>query len=173
MLERMPKFINNFSRPLIVLLVISLVCTGVMTFKHYSTPQNRYKIIEACDLLTPEIARKIGGQQMVAAPQIKEVKTDSTMTTFCVYRAGNKSVSLAVRSPLNQKGLDYNNEAFKNPALGGQTVAGYGDKAFWSPTFAQFNVLKNGRWYIFSNGVNIPSQRSANDAQKLAAQVDF
>jgi hypothetical protein len=71
----MPKFINNFSRPLIVLLVISLVCTGVMTFKHYSTPQNRYKIIEACDLLTPEIAKKVGGQDMPPAPQIKATAT--------------------------------------------------------------------------------------------------
>ena len=172
MLERMPKFINNFSRPLIVLLVISLVCTGVMTFKHYSTPQNRYKIIEACDLLTPEIAKKVGGQDMPPAPQIKATATDSTVTTFCVYRAGNKSVSVVVRSPRNQKGVDFNTEAFQNPGEG-VAVPGYGDKAFWSPTFAQFNVLKNGRWYIFSNGVNIPSQRSANDAQKLAAQVDF
>jgi len=163
-------------RPIVLLGLIALIIAtamGFQTYQKHRSGDSRFKIVQACDLLTPEIARKIGGQQMVAAPQIKEVKTDSTMTTFCVYRAGNKSVSLAVRSPLNQKGLDYNNEAFKNPALGGQTVAGYGDKAFWSPTFAQFNVLKNGRWYIFSNGVNIPSQRSANDAQKLADQVDF
>ena len=162
-------------RPIVLLGLIALIIAtamGFQTYQKHRSGDSRFKIVQACDLLTPEIARKIGGQQMVAAPQIKEVKTDSTMTTFCVYRAGNKSVSLAVRSPRNQKGVDFNTEAFQNPG-DGVAVPGYGDKAFWSPTFAQFNVLKNGRWYIFSNGVNIPSQRSANDAQKLATQVDF
>jgi len=163
-------------RPFILLGVITLIVAavlGVQTYQKRHAADTRFKTVEACDLLTPEIAKKAGGQDMPPAPQIKATATDSTVTTFCVYRAGNKSVSVVVRSPRNQKGIDFNSEAFKNPRAGDVAVPGYGDKAFWSPSFAQFNVLKNGRWYIFSTGVNVPSQRVAADAQKLATAIDF
>lgn len=176
MLEHMPKFINRYGRLIGLLLVIAIGCLTVLAVQTYQkrhAADTRFKTVEACDLLTPEIAKKAGGQDMPPAPQIKAATTDSTVTTFCVYRAGNKSVSVVVRSPRNQKGVDFNKEAFQNPRAGDVALPGYGDKAFWSPSFAQFNVLKNGRWYIFSNGINVPSQRTADQAQKLASLVNF
>ncbi len=54
---------------------------------------------------------------------------------------------------------------------GVQDVSNVGDKAYWNPSFGQLNVLKNGNWYILSNGTLDKSKSTQADALKLYEAV--
>jgi hypothetical protein len=81
--------------------------------------------------------------------------------------------NILVRSPKTQKGADENKDQFtSNKPPDVQDVEGYGDSAYWNPSFGQLNVLKGDTWYILSNNIGAFSQSPRlDDAKKLADEL--
>lgn len=139
-----------------------------------------FKVTKACDVLKPEIAKKVLGDNVAAADSNSDAPTESDdlVVTNCNYSiegaalGDNRTASLLVRSPKTTAGVDSNKQAFGSlkPAVA-QDVSGYGEMAFWNPDFGQFNVLKDNTWYIVSTGPLKPAERKLEDAKAFAATL--
>lgn len=146
-----------------------------------SQPAFSAKIIDACKVLKPEIATHYLGEtpETSDTPSV-EASSDDVNVSNCAYStkfivgqpASLRSASLLARSAKTQDGVDSNKNAFTNqrPA-GAETVAGYGNDAFWNPSMGQLNILKNNNWYIVQAGGTSPTNRTVADAKKLADLV--
>jgi hypothetical protein len=131
-----------------------------------------YKEYKACDILTPAIAQQIAGADATTNQTLTpEVSTSSVGVTNCDYYSSTtkNSVSLLSRSALDKAGADTNNLQFGSGLPdGAQKVSGYGDSAYWSPSYGQFNILKHNNWYILQAGGLIPANRTLDQAKQYA-----
>jgi hypothetical protein len=130
---------------------------------------------KACNVLTPAIARKvIGADASTGSTPQPQASTSSVSVTNCSYYSATskKTVSLLSRSALDQSGADTNSGQFTTglPA-GAKKISGYGDAAYWSPTFGQFNILKHDNWYILSTGGLDPRTHTLADAEHYAGVI--
>ncbi len=140
------------------------------------------KVIEACDVLTVDIATTQLGETPTkeSIPQTMEYSEDiavsncSYTTKFVVGQPDSlRSVSLFARSAKTTTGAEANETAVTGQApTDAQTVDGYGDAAYWSPSLGQLNVLKSNNWYIFASGSSTdPTKRTLESAKKLADEL--
>ncbi len=170
--------------PLIAVIVIAggtVACSGAKTDDDKTAATNSQSdasgksgaVKKACDILTLDEATKVlgagakGGSSNTDAPTESEHLTVST----CTYdnNDDSKTATILVRAAKSSKGIESNQRAFgSDKPADAQDVAGYGDKAFWSPQFGQLNVLKNNNWYIISNGPLNPAGNTLNEAKQLA-----
>lgn len=137
---------------------------------------------KACDVLTIENARKILGDnaEKTELPGGGTASSEDIEVSQCAYTQpgsntlesirNQKQASILVRGAKTQKGADSNKEVFTGSLKPAnvQDASGYGDAAFWNPEFGQFNILKNGNWYILSAGVSRPGEKSVDEAKTLA-----
>lgn len=133
----------------------------------------RYTPPTACDVLTLDTAKKVVPGVVASDAQSSDVSSDSIVVSNCnYYDAANKiSLGLLVRGARDELGAKTNIGQFDPIPAGAQSVSGYGDKAYWDPTFGQLNILKNRNWYILNNGPVMPASRTLGAAKKLADAV--
>jgi hypothetical protein len=139
------------------------------------------KIVDACKVLTPEIAAHyLGETPETSDTSSTEASSDDINVSNCAYStkfvigqpASLRSASLLARSAKTNDGVDSNKNVFidQRPA-GAETISGYGNDAFWNPSTGQLNILKNNNWYIVQAGGTSPASRTVADAKKLADLV--
>ena len=139
------------------------------------------KIIDACKVLTPEIAAQyLGETPETSDTPSTDASSDDINVSNCAYStkfvigqpASLRSASLLARSAKTQAGADSNKSVFidQRPA-GAETISGYGNDAFWTPLMGQLNILKGDNWYIVQVGGTSPTSRTLADAKKLADLV--
>lgn len=140
------------------------------------------ELVGICKTFTPEIASQILGSPAQPADISSSPKSraDTTVET-CIYYNQPPSptaakpedvtklrmVSLVVITAKNDTGKKSITAVFKPGDSANQVVTGYGEKAFWKPKAGNLNVLKNGKWYIFTNS-NTGAVNEPADAKKLA-----
>ncbi len=132
---------------------------------------------KACDVLTADDATKVLGTTAQAGSTNSDEPTEGpdVVVSTCTYSDGSsaigqsKTVSVLVRAAKSTDGAESNTSQFgdQKPS-GAQEVTGYGEAAFWNPAFGQLNVLKNGNWYILSNGSIKAADRTVDQAKQLA-----
>ncbi len=180
--------------PFIIVVVLAAAGLGVWQFtkkdklassSNPATATNQiqsgdeFKGVDACTVLTQDVATQIlGADNKKGDTSAGNVSTDALSVSNCTYSTNYtvgqpissvKAVSILVRAAKNSTGKDSNNNSFGpgRPA-GAQTVSGYGDDAFWNPTYGQLNILKHNNWYILSSGSSSLTTRTLDDAKKLA-----
>ncbi|MEK7447784.1 MAG: hypothetical protein AAB632_03290 [Patescibacteria group bacterium] len=128
------------------------------------TGDNAIVSVDACDILTQDIAKNILGDAAKKGdlPE-SQASTKDVSVSSCVYTAridangavsisNTKGASVLVRAAKTNAGSDSNKSQFgTNKPAGVQDVDGIGDKAFFNPAYGQLNVLKGGNWYIIAN----------------------
>ncbi len=134
---------------------------------------------QACAVLTQEIAKSVLGSVGEETPPPPENSNDDVSVTSCV-RANAvtgldrpMSVSLLMRVAKSVTGAKANESVFQAGGLpsGAMEVSGYGDAAFWNPTFGQLNILKGGNWYIVSSGPIDPKKHTLEGTKPLADAI--
>lgn len=133
-----------------------------------------YTTVDACKVLTLADAQKVLPDAAKSQTNTPDTSSDAVKVSQCLYYNADSSqvVSVLVRSPKNGDGASSNQAAFgsQKPA-DAQAVSGYGDAAFWSPTYGQLNVLKHNTWYILSDGSISPAKRTVDQTKMLASAV--
>ena len=139
------------------------------------------KIVDACVVLTPQIATAYFGEvpEKSDTPSSQTSSDDinvsncSYSTKFVIGQAGKmRTAGLLARSAKTQVGADSNKSEFTDQRpQDAQSVSGYGNDAFWSPTYGQLNILKGNNWYIIQAGYTTLASRTLDDAKKLADQL--
>jgi hypothetical protein len=143
-----------------------------------------YKTVNSCQAFTLADAKKILGDtaKKSSGTSLNASSKDTAVST-CIYgqdsstvpinKAQNlKTATLLSRSPKTAIGKQSNLDQFgKSKPAGVQDVSGIGEKAFWSPTYGQLNVLKDNVWVIISTGSSAPSTHSLDDAKKMAGLI--
>jgi hypothetical protein len=180
---------------LLPLVVLALVIIGAVVFLSVKSDQKndsqnsassrsetkQFSPPTACDIFTLDDAKKIlGDQAQKSDVNPPDASSEDIEVTQCFYEqpAGDtlasikaqKQASILVRGAKTSKGAESNDAVFKGsfkPAEA-QDIPNYGDGAFWNPQFGQFNIYKNGNWYILSVGPSTPSEKTLDDAKKLA-----
>ncbi|MET0997686.1 MAG: hypothetical protein ABWX73_03135 [Marmoricola sp.] len=136
---------------------------------------------EACDVLTPAIAKSVLGSVGEASQPPPATSNDDVRVTSCVRANAAasldspRSVSLLMRVAKSVSGARGNESVFAAGSLpdGAMEVLGYGQAAFWNPAFGQLNILKNGNWYILTSGPIDPRRHTLAETRILAdALVD-
>jgi hypothetical protein len=150
-----------------------------------STASKEFKPPVACDLFTLDNAKSVLGAtaEKPDTAALPTASSDDIEVTQCIYQTPandlasiktQKQASVLVRGAKTETGAKSNEDVFKGslkPA-GVQDVSDYGEAAFWNPQFAQLNVLKNGNWYILQVGSSTPTERTIDDAKKLASELN-
>jgi hypothetical protein len=135
----------------------------------------------ACDVITLDDAMKVLGASAKAGSTNSDAPTEGpdVVVSTCTYSndsaapGQSKTASVLVRSAKSTDGAESNMAQFSDQKPAGtQDVAGYGEAAFWNATFGQLNVLKNGNWYIISNGPIKTTDRTVDQAKQLADVIN-
>lgn len=137
-----------------------------------SYTKNQYAIHEACDILTPELAKKIIGND--ASAKARDTSSDAIVVSNCTYfsDANQLSVGLLARSARDKTGANTNQSQFasKKP-IDAQNIVGYGDSAFWLARYGQLNILKGNTWYILSTGPVAVQKHTLDQTKQFADQI--
>ena len=132
---------------------------------------------DACDLLSQANADALIGAGSQKGGLNADASSDDVHVSTCTYTSkadtleevrAMKTVSVLLRAPLTETGAESNETPFASRPDGAQDVSGYGEQAYWDPGMGQLNVLKDGAWMIISNGKARPSDRTLDEAKKLA-----
>lgn len=139
-----------------------------------SSKSDSYKVIKACEVLTPQIAQHVAGADATSSDAAPEASTESINVSNCNYYSvsSKTGVGLLARSAIDKTGAQSNEAQFTTqlPA-GSQKVEGYGDAAYWSPSYGQLNILKSNNWYILSVGPANPSQHTLEQTEAYAKSI--
>ncbi len=128
------------------------------------TDGNELASVNACDILTPDIAKSILGDTAERGNiQTTQATTKEVTVSDCVYTtkidpggkvsiSNKKGANVLVRSAISSAGAKTNKDQFGSlKPTGVQEVSGFGDSAYYSPEFGQLNILKGNNWYIITN----------------------
>jgi hypothetical protein len=150
--------------------------SGTTTDTNYPTQKQ-----QACEILTQRIAKSVLGSVGEGVAPPPETSNAEVSVTSCVRAnavAGldqTRSVSLLMRVAKSVTGAQGNESVFQAGSLpsGAQEVTGYGDAAFWNPSFGQLNILEGGNWYILASGPIDPKKHTLAETKNLAdAMID-
>lgn len=167
----------------VVLVIIGAIVFGKSDNKKTSAPVQKtassssnssYKNKNACEILTPAIAQEIGGPDAKAASPSPATSSSDILLSNCSYYSisTKTSVTLLVRAPKTKDGADSNKQQFTSGLPSGtEKVTGYGDSAYWSPQYGQFNILKHGAWYILQSGPLRPTDRTQDATTAFATRI--
>lgn len=133
---------------------------------------------KACAIFTLPLAKDLLGDTVKGGASATDSASQDMSVTSCSYsQTGNTAqtvsarqlAALTVNQPLTQDGITSNlNQFDRRKPAGVQDVTGYGDGAYWDPQHGQLNILKNNDWYVLSYGSPTPTDRSLDDAKKMA-----
>jgi hypothetical protein len=140
-----------------------------------SKSEGGYKIVEACDAVTQADANALLGAGAVKGDNsFGDTSSDDINVSTCTYtQASNmKSLTLLARSAKTRDGVASNNDQFTTllPAAA-QNVTGFGDKAYWDPTYGQLNILLHKNWYILTIGGLKPTDKTLDEAKTFATRI--
>lgn len=180
------------------LVLVALVCVSIATScgsskksassatKDVKTGKAAIVNVDACDVLTSDIAKQILGDTAVKGEtSAGNVSNENISVTNCVYTAeidpnalkfnNTNGVSVLARSAKSDTGATENKANFDSDKLpaGTQNVSGVGDKAFFNPKFGQLNVLKGGNYYIVTNYKGKILDATLEDDKALAELLTF
>lgn len=139
--------------------------------KTSSTPS--YKVHEACDILTKEVAVSLSAAD-AGTTDVPDTKSGDINVSNCTYYSvsSKTSIGLLARSPKSKAGADSNDYQFnKGLPADAQKVDGFGDAAYWSPSYGQLNILQGGTWYILSLGSVKASERNLTQTEQFANAI--
>lgn len=145
--------------------------TTKTAIKTASSPS--YKVHEACDILTKEVAVSLSAAD-AGGTEVPDTKSGDINVSNCTYYSVNSktSVALLARSAKTKAGADSNNYQFnKGLPADAQKVDGFGDAAYWSPSYGQLNILQDGTWYILSLGSVKASERNLTQTEQFANAI--
>jgi len=140
----------------------------------------KLKVFDACKIFTLESAKQILGEATTLSPGTSPASNDDLKVSNCSYNneaptvADMRTASVLVRSPLTHTGSDDNKQAFgeQKPATA-QSVAGYGQSAFWDTQTHQLNILQDNNWIIITHGGTNPANNTLEDAKKVADKLSY
>lgn len=134
---------------------------------------------QACSIFTLADAKQVLGDGAKGGVSPPDSSSDDLAVSSCIYTqstgpsapvSSTKTASLLMRKPKTDDGKQSNIDQFGQlKPHGVQDVSGYGNSAYWDAQHGQLNILKNGTWYIISNGPVTPSARTLDGAEQLAA----
>lgn len=160
----------------LVVLVFGVVAAIVVNNQKTTAPDSQsnkkstYDAPKACDILTAGLAQKIDAGLTANESPDSGASSDAISVSNCNYYSVSTrvSVGLLVRAAKSDIGAKSNSDQFVTLPPGSEPVEGYGDRAYWDPSFGQLNILKNNNWYILSSGPVVAKDRTLADTKKLA-----
>ncbi len=140
------------------------------------TTSSSYKVVNACTVVTQAVADAVlGAGAKTSDTTAGDTSSDDIVVSTCSYSQSSsiKTMTLLARSAKTSDGASSNADQFTTglPATA-EKITGYGDSAYWDPTYGQLNILKHNNWYILSVGGLKPSDKSLADAKTFATQID-
>lgn len=139
------------------------------------TSASNFKSAEACDVVTQSDADALlGAGAKLGDNSIGDTSSEDIAVSTCTYsQAGSfKSLTLLARSAKTRDGTDSNKDQFTTRLPNdAKHVNGFGDDAYWDPTYGQLNILAHDNWYILSIGGLRPSEKTLDEAKSFAARV--
>ncbi len=140
-----------------------------------STSSGTYKVVDACTALTQTDANTLLGTTAIKGDTSQGNSTsDDRNVSTCSYSIATplKSLTLLARSAKTATGADSNHtQATTGKPATGQVVAGFGDSAYWDPTYGQLNIFVHNNWYILSSGGLRPSDKTLDGAKAMATLI--
>ncbi len=164
--------------PIVVIAVVLVGLVVLSTIKN--APNIVYKPIQACEILTKDMAHDLLGDRINGVDTKKPVITGNTAVSKCSYSDLNavegqmKVVAVAVRNGINDKGVAQNKAAFTISQKGKayESVKGLGDSAYFDQEKGQLNVLDGKRWIIVSYGYGAtPQENSLEQEISIARDI--
>jgi len=163
---------------------VKVTNTSTGQSQNIKTGDNALISVDACDVLTETVAKQVLGEgaskgdTSAGNASSDDVSVSNCTYTFKTVTSGSAlaqaqsttATGLLVRAAKTKAGAEGNKAVFGSSRPAGvQDVSGYGDKAYWNPTYGQLNILKGNNWYILSHytGVN-PAQGTLDQAKQLA-----
>ena len=141
--------------------------------------------VKACDVLTEDIAKDVLGAEVTQPDgSIGDISTSDIAVTNCNFTTKITStdtsslpkasgVSVLARVAKTQAGANDNKTQFKERPDGVEDVSGFGDAAFYNPSFRQLNILKGNNWYIVTYYIDSVTNASLDTDKKLAEKIQF
>ena len=150
-----------------------------------SASTSNAKPLNACDILTKSVAESLLGSNSdkvdVPAQQAPSIDLDSSS---CTYRTkidnsnetpqtNISALILTVYTPKNKNGEDAVAALFDGAAPGAQNISGFGEKAYYVPSYRQLNVLKNRHWYVIVYAKDTPINSTLETDKQFAEKLKF
>lgn len=137
---------------------------------------SQFKTVDACTVVTQADAVAILGNGAKKSETVEgDTSSEDILVSTCSYsQSGSvKALTLLARSAKSNQGADSNSSQFTSllPEMA-QKIDGFGDNAYWDPTYGQLNILKNNNWYILTIGGLRPADKSLEEAKKFAVQIE-
>lgn len=171
-----------------VVLILVVGTAGALTAVYFITKKNAqpepvvthpskliYKDVDACVALSGEDAVALLNDTVTGGSSANGSASSPDITvTNCSYKAAAsaKSVGIVARSAKSLAGVVGNKGAFGiNKPVNAVAVTGLGDAAFWSPDYAQLNLLVGNNWYIITSGLPTAASRTVDDAKAVAVRI--
>lgn len=135
---------------------------------------------DACDYLSQKDAETLLGSGAEKGSLNADTSSDDVHVSTCSYNSkaetlpevrNIRTASLLVRAPLTEAGGESNEVPFEKQPDGAQKVEGYGQQAYWDGAAGQLHILVDDVWMIMTHGKSNDSDRSLEDAKKLADVV--
>lgn len=169
-------------KKLIIVLVVVLLAGGGYFFYNKNKADNKaekaantFVNIDACAVFTETEAQEVLGEAATKGTTTGPTSSDDINVSTCTYSnnatsaANIQLATVLVRSPKNSAGVDSNKAVFGNgKPQDVEMVQGYGVEAYYNADTGQLNVLKDNAWYIISNGLSSPSDRTLEDTKAVA-----
>ncbi|MEO5950605.1 MAG: hypothetical protein ABIQ04_04110 [Candidatus Saccharimonadales bacterium] len=161
---------------LISALIIVILAVMAALFMYNSPQKHTYKATNACDLFSPKKAQDLLGEKVISVDTKGVIVSGDIATSKCSYTDSNQDTTklrvaaVAVRSGINEKGIQQNITEFTNSKTGKtvEDVNDIGDKAYFNQTLGQLNVLRGRDWIILSYGLG-----SAPETNELSKNIDL
>jgi len=146
-------------------------------------PKLAYQPTKACDMLTPNKAMDILGNEVIStdanAPVI--ASDTETATSRCSYTDKNadgsamQSLAISVRSATNSAGITQNESEFsghKKNVVHREDITGLGKTAYFDEDLGLLHILTNKQWIMLSykTGQTLES-KPVSDVVSLARKV--
>lgn len=172
-------------KKLIIVLVVVLLAGGGYFFYNKNKKDekaekaaNTFVNIDACTVFTESEAQEVLGEAATKGETTAPTSSDDIHVSTCSYTnngssaANTQIATVLVRSPKNATGVDSNKAVFGNgKPQDVEVVQGYGTEAYYNADTGQLNVFKDNAWYIISNGLSSPSDRTLDDTKAVADKV--
>lgn len=163
--------------------VVAGIIGGLFLYNQPHPPKLAYQPTKACDMLTPNKAMDILGNQVISTdantPQI--AADAATATSQCSYTDKNadsnamQSLAISVRSATNKAGIAQNKSDFaghEKNVVHSEPVTGVGNQAYFDEDLGLLNILTDKQWIMLSykTGQTLES-KPVSDVVSLAHKV--
>ena len=172
---------KEFIRGGVIILSIAVILLGLALYSYNtSKPKIVYEPAVACNLLTLDEAKEFLGDATINGVKGELTQVGDVVTSRCGYSDGKADtanavvIAIAVRSGINDKGIEQNKTQFNNgmPTSNVEIIKDVGDSAYFNKTTGQLNILKQSTWVLLSYGPGASSaSNTIEDAVKLADKV--